>query len=247
MKHLVLFFLLTYAVNGLSQTITMTKVIDGKKYVVTQKSRVYDTAGTLLPFEKWFSMVSTHDLVPLPAAADSLQEYQIRPLSAADLASRNAEIEKRKAAINTNRIMPGTSFSEFTATDINGKKWSLGELSGKIIVINYWFVDCAPCVKEIPELNELQKDYRKNPNIIFLAITPVDDAERLNSFLQKKPFNFTHFAKDQANSIKETKGIASFPTYLIIDKNGNISYYASGYSDASIHNLRTKIEKLIVE
>lgn len=57
----------------------------------------------------------------------------------------------------------------FEIKDLTGKTVHLEALKGKVVVLNFWFVECKPCVSEIPELNELVFDFQKE-DIVFMAL-----------------------------------------------------------------------------
>ena len=50
-------------------------------------------------------------------------------------------------------IKVGDKFSDFSATDITGKRWTNADIEGKITVLNLWFTGCGPCRAEMPELS----------------------------------------------------------------------------------------------
>ena len=62
----------------------------------------------------------------------------------------------------------GLDAPDFSAADMNGKTYSLSSLKGKIVVINFWFVECKPCLIEMPDLNEIVEKY-KSEEVVFLA------------------------------------------------------------------------------
>jgi thiol-disulfide isomerase/thioredoxin len=74
----------------------------------------------------------------------------------------------------------------FSATDISGNNYSLDELKGKVIVINFWFVECKPCVMEMPELNKLVEKH-KNKEVVFLGFAN-NDKPKIEKFLKTKSF-----------------------------------------------------------
>ena len=49
----------------------------------------------------------------------------------------------------------------FSVTDLLGNAYSIDKLKGKLIVINFWFVECKPCIMEMPDLNKLVEKYKK--------------------------------------------------------------------------------------
>ena len=94
-------------------------------------------------------------------------------------------------------------------------------LKGKTVFINCWFVACQPCIAEIPVLNELQKKYRSD-STVFIALT-FDKADRIRSFLAKKPFQFQMASLEQTD-IDSMKKISFYPFSAIVNKQGRLSF-----------------------
>jgi len=128
----------------------------------------------------------------------------------------------------------------FTATDLNGKEYKLSELKGKVVVLNFWFIGCKPCVMKMPHLNDLVKRY-KDEDVVFLAFS-LDDESSLRKFLTKKTFDY-NIIPDAANVAQQTYKINSFPTSLVIDKNGIVQDYLIGYSTDVEQQLAAFIDK----
>jgi thiol-disulfide isomerase/thioredoxin len=116
-------------------------------------------------------------------------------------------------------------------------------LKGKVVVINFWFVECMPCRKEIPELNSLVKKY-KTKEVVFLGIAD-SEKTKIAKFLQKTAFTYTIVPKDVKNKVLEDYAINSYPTHIIIDKDGNVRYYAAGFTENTIESITKMIDALI--
>jgi peroxiredoxin len=129
----------------------------------------------------------------------------------------------------------------FSVTDISGNSYSLESLKGKVVVINFWFVECKPCVMEMPELNELVAKF-KDTDVVFLGFA-TNDKSKIESFLKSKTFNYNIIAG--SSEIANMYNVYSFPTHLIIDKNSIISYSATGLGPNTIKEIESKIEELI--
>lgn len=131
----------------------------------------------------------------------------------------------------------------FTATDINGNEYSLNSLKGKIIVMNFWFAECKPCVMEMPELNELVKNY-KNKDVVFLGFAK-NDKSKIDSFLKKKDFSYNIIPNSK--KIAAAYKVVGYPTNIIIDKNSKIVYATCGLETTTITDIEKTIESLIKE
>lgn len=231
--------------TSFSQGIRMSKMIDGKMYTVTPSTKVYDSTGALVPFEKWFSMIEQYDLKPNSVKDGEEQTFTLVRYPEEVIMKRKEEIEKRRKEMNANPVVVGNKIKPFQFTDIQGKLLRSSDLIDKVIVFNYWFVDCAPCVREIPELNALQQKFANRTDVVFIAVSPIDDKEKISKFLHDKPFTFMHIAKDEAKQMEETKSIGAFPSYLVVDKKGKITLFNQGYSTNTISSLTNHIETLL--
>ena len=145
---------------------------------------------------------------------------------------------RRDAIFNLqNQELPDLDLTTLTNTKINNKT-----LKGKVTFINLWFVNCAPCLKEIPELNKLKAEYDSNAN--FIAIT-FDSKTKVIDFLKRKPFDFS-MVTDQEELLKNTFKPESYPKILIVDKNGIISFISNGikFEESDTNNIKHTIPEL---
>ncbi|MFD3001576.1 redoxin domain-containing protein [Pontibacter toksunensis] len=128
----------------------------------------------------------------------------------------------------------------FTATDLSGKTYALEQLKGKTVVLNFWFIGCKPCIMEMPHLNEVVQKY-KQEDVVFLAFA-LDQEEELRKFLAKTPFNY-NIVPDANRISRDAYGVNAFPTSLVIDKDGILRDYLTGYSEDVGEKLSKMIEK----
>ncbi len=113
----------------------------------------------------------------------------------------------------------------FTVKTIKGETINLNELKGKVVVINFWFEGCAPCIAELPALNRLSEDY-ETKDVVFIAFGK-DDTETINDFLKKWNFNYQHVSSDYDLAVNYCI-IAGWPTNMVLDKNGVVRQIFSG-------------------
>ena len=108
----------------------------------------------------------------------------------------------------------GKELPKFELTLLNGEKINSESLKSKPTVINFWFSNCAPCLEEIPLLNEIKSELNNDVN--FIAIT-FQNREDVNDFLKTNAFSFTHIIASK--EYIKTFGIFGYPKTLILDKN----------------------------
>jgi peroxiredoxin len=129
----------------------------------------------------------------------------------------------------------------FSVTDISGNKYTLEKMKRKVIVINFWFVECKPCVMEIPELNDLVEKY-KDKEVVFLGFA-TNDKSKIEDFLKTKTYKYNIIA--DSKELSELYRVNSYPTHIVIDMNSIISYYITGLGPTTIKDLDTQIESMI--
>lgn len=150
---------------------------------------------------------------------------------------------------NKTKFMPTTKTSppevsetppSFTATDIHGKTYALEELKGKVVVLNFWFTACKPCVMEMPELNQLVEKY-KEENVVFLGVT-FNSKTEVESFLKRKSFSYNIIVDP---TIIIQYGIGTFPTNMVINQKGEVAFVDYGYRHDLIKNLNKTLKTLL--
>lgn len=124
--------------------------------------------------------------------------------------------------------------------DITGNKVNLNLLNGKPTMVNLWFVNCKPCIEEIPELNRIKKNYGDRVN--FLAVT-FNSKEEVNKFLSKNQFDFNHIIDAQSEIDKLNNN--SYPLNLYLDKDGIITSYESMINNDKKNGVNKELEKLL--
>ncbi len=131
----------------------------------------------------------------------------------------------------------------FTGLTIDEKTFDTENYKGKVLVINFWIFGCAPCIKEIPELNQVYKDSR-NEDFIFVSVC-AEPAQRIREMTSKdengaiiigqlidSPIYYPVISNGKDLAVKYN--ITSYPITLVINKEGIISYviyYTKSFND----------------
>lgn len=134
----------------------------------------------------------------------------------------------------------GMSIAPFDYVDIYGNRLSSHSLKGKVIVLNFWYPSCAPCLKEIPELNAIV-ERQKDKDVVFIAPAIYTTKEELlDSFLPRHPFSYQMVLINN-----QDYSVTSFPTHVLIDQDFRVVDKIRGYSPDTSRQLEEGIEKLL--
>lgn len=130
----------------------------------------------------------------------------------------------------------------FSLKDQYGITHNLEDYKGKVVFLNFWATWCPPCRKEMPEIEEIYKEYGENKkDVIFLGINS-EKRENVEKFLKENNYTFpTVF--EEGEKITSQYFISAFPTSFVIDKNGNVyGYVMGGLTKEQIKNILEKIK-----
>lgn len=200
---------------------------------------IYTEDRVLIDKQNYLKMMGSGDYMLDPYTDDTMEAkaFVLRKATEKEKESFK-QSEKERIA---NQGLVGKEAMAFSVTDILGKKYSLAELKGKIIVMNFWFAQCKPCLAEMPELNELVEKY-KDKEVVFLGFS-TNQKSKIDELLKTKTFKYNIIAKSK--NIANLYNVTSFPTHVIINKDSKIAYYASGFGPTTTENLDKILEKLL--
>jgi len=95
----------------------------------------------------------------------------------------------------------------------------------KFILLDFWATWCVPCIKSMPHLNEINKNYEKNIQVIGLCIDDYKNMQTAKRLTKKNKIKFEQYfvsaVKNNSDSLS-LYGIITFPTYILIDDVGNV-------------------------
>ncbi len=116
---------------------------------------------------------------------------------------------------------------DFTGTTYKGDSINLSALKGKILVLNFWFMACTPCMAELEGLNEIVDEYEQDA-VEFISFTWDSSADLERDFFPNHTFKFKIISDAQAFIIEDLKLGWGFPTTFIVNQQGMIHKIFSG-------------------
>lgn len=123
-----------------------------------------------------------------------------------------------------------TKFPAFDGKDLAGNEVKSSTLFGEntVTVVNFWFTTCSPCVGELAELEELNKQLAEKGGAVVGINSFTLDGDKAaiaeaKDILTKKGVSYKNIWFDSKSEAgKLASGLYSYPTTYVVDKNGNI-------------------------
>lgn len=213
---------------GLAQSVSVTKLSD--------QSVVKDSSGRVYTAKEWSQLLNTGKYnLRKENFDDSNSAFILFTLTEEEIRMRR---QFASPPSESKFFSKGKGVAGFIAKDMAGNEYNLRELEGRVVVVNFWFIACGSCRREIPELNGLAEDYRDSSNVVFLAIA-LDKQEALQEFLKKEDYKY-HIIPD-GSYITKLYGVNIYPTHLVLDRSGKVVFHTSGYGVSTISSLRKSI------
>jgi thiol-disulfide isomerase/thioredoxin len=209
---------------------------------ISENSVVKDTAGNVLPPALWMPLLQSGKVKMRPVNAASIESEFV--LSRYTDEEWGKLMESMPKPTESKAFRKTTRMSSFRERDLEGNLHNLKDLKGKVVVINFWFVNCPPCRMEIPDLNELVGQYKNNDDVVFLGIA-LDDRYRLEEFLRLMPFRY-HIIEN-GRVLAMNNNVKSFPTHIVLDREGKILFHTEGLARNTVYWIRKSIEQALVQ
>ena len=140
--------------------------------------------------------------------------------------------------------MLGVQAPNFQATTLDYETVELSKLKGKVIVLNFWFTGCQPCIEEMPGFNKLVDTF-SNKKVTFISFTYESSARVLN-FLEQHPFKFKNVTNNDTVRREDFKLFSVWPYTIIINKEGKIAYMQFGTKGTEAFSYFDKIIKSLL-
>lgn len=134
---------------------------------------------------------------------------------------RRATEIKTKLAKDASK--PGQAALDFTYPDLAGKKVSLSDFKGKVVLVDVWATWCGPCKKEIPALKKLEEEMR-GKEIVFMSVSVDEekDYQKWKDFVAKEELKGVQLFASGWSEIAKNYDIKGIPRFMVFDQQGNI-------------------------
>ena len=155
--------------------------------------------------------------------------------------SDSQEGESQDSDSQTDQDLPAAP--DFTLTDQYGKTYTMEDLKGKTVFLNFWATWCGPCRAEMPDIQALYEEWGENSGelLVLGVANPSTDENPFNqdksqaeveAFLKKNGYTYP-VLMDTTGELFNQYGVASFPTTFMLNDQGQVFGYITGTLDRS--------------
>jgi thiol-disulfide isomerase/thioredoxin len=142
-------------------------------------------------------------------------------------------------------LASGAPAPAFQLGSADGKPVDLAGLRGKVVLINFWASWCGPCRKEMPILEQLNRQYRAK-GLALIGINVEPDSRAALQWLKATPVSFP-ILFDTDSRVSKLYQVAGMPNTVIIDRKGTVRYVHRGYQAGAENEYLDRIRQLIRE
>lgn len=150
--------------------------------------------------------------------------------------------QKYRPSEQTALLSPGIAAPDWTLYDTDDKKTSLSQMRGKIVLLDFFFVGCRPCMQALAPLDKFYERF-KNNNFIILSISDRDNKKLVTEL--KKTQRIRNQMYPNAADVAKVYHVTAAPTFYLIDKKGKIANVVLGYNDDFEKKMADLIDSLL--
>lgn len=133
-----------------------------------------------------------------------------------------------------------SSAPDWELYSLKDKKVSLRDMRGQLVLVDFFYRSCYPCMLALPVLQALHEKY-KDRGLNVVGIDPFDTKNEMIPFLSKRGITYTVLLGGMDAS-KDYR-VTGYPSLFLIDKQGRIIFSELGFGE----DLKDKLEALIVK
>jgi thiol-disulfide isomerase/thioredoxin len=131
--------------------------------------------------------------------------------------------------------------NDMTLRDLKGREITLAAQRGKVVILNFWKIDCPPCSVEKPILEKIYRKYASR-GLEIVAVNLVDSQDRILPYVQQGGYSFT-FAFDPSNrfSVRQQALRSGTPATFVVNSNSEAIYEMPGVPTTYVINRQGQV------
>ncbi len=145
-------------------------------------------------------------------------------------------------------MLLGDRLHQLALRDVNGQAWEFRQRRGKLLLLDFWYTECIPCLQAIDHLRILQQEFDPQVEVVGIAYetgTAAEQAEKVRRVARRKQINYRLLlgsGRDAACPVRDQFQVFRFPTLFLLDADGLILKKYEGLSPENLRDLRVLLE-----
>jgi thiol-disulfide isomerase/thioredoxin len=188
---------------------------------------------------------------PKNVAAHFIDGMVLARMGQMDAAREQFEASLEAASPNDPAYLRGKRFAEnpalsyqkmapsFTVTALDGSKFTLDAMGGRVVLIDFWATWCGPCNEELPQMKKIAKDFAGQP-LVIISVSWDSDEKKWKDFIAKNEMTWVQY-RDADHELTQRFAIDAIPHYFTIDSDGVLTSEMLG----SGNDVEGRLKKLV--
>jgi peroxiredoxin len=211
--------------------------IDSENYILLQFTHVVDLVidvDTMLQYERCairnykFNHLTDKAIISI----DSLPDFYV-------MRDYVPPVREEPQLLEIGTQAPTWKFETLTDDSL-----SLEDLKGKLVILDFFYKSCYPCMKSIPALQSVYDKY-KHRGVVVVGVNPMDDKieDELVPFMAKRGVTYPVVMANR--DFAKSYTVSAYPSIYILDGHGQIIHHHIGYSPTLEQDLEDVILKIL--
>ena len=138
--------------------------------------------------------------------------------------------------LSTHKMAP-----PFEVTAMDGTRFNLDAMGGRVVLIDFWATWCGPCNRELPHMKKIAKEFANDP-LVIISVSWDSDEAKWKDFVAKNGMTWVQY-RDTDHALSNAFGIDAIPHYFTIDSDGVLTAEMLGEDQ----DVEGKLKKLIAK
>ncbi len=198
------------------------------------KAKAQDSSGNTQV--AYTELLKTFSDQPLPQVKPVLYQYGKK------LNKSDKDVDDEVWALRASNAKPAIPLS--LESFVDGKKVSLDDFKGKVVMVDFWYPSCGPCMLAMPYMQKLWAKY-KDSGVVFLGVNGMEGEEKLVMPLVKaRGWGFIPLKGNEKWS-KEVYKVSSYPSTFLIGPDGKVYFRPHTYDQEHYDIAEMQIQSLL--
>jgi thiol-disulfide isomerase/thioredoxin len=173
-------------------------------------------------------LIAATTAVPQSTCFDAANQYRAKYLEQTSIDFDTLGYHLKKG----DNLLVGCMFPVDTFITLKNQQNTTQDYKGKVLIVNFWSIHCAPCVNEIASFHALQKKFAK----LAVVAATLDNKEELKAWLKKHPFK-GDIVPEAVSFVHRYSLGNGYPFTIVVDPKGKIIYTHSGGETGKEHQM----------